>query len=226
MLAALQQSLSLMRYGCGWLFVFVDKQSSYLISGRAFSAQPNFPLPTMSSEPSKPSETTLSTNNASVQPDIKKNKTDELLNVLTGAGNLKKSKRYLIYNCIYNCSPQLIPIELMTTEAIQWRSTELREKKLSRFSIHLRSQQKHSLLVFSTTRGARLTIPCKLQLSNLRNIHASFIRDPRVIQQHLDFYNGILKFVPSLRNSLDTMSPEQLLKIIQAVRICAYMHNC
>ena len=93
MLAALQQLLSLMRYGCGWLFVFVDKQTSYLISGQAFSTQPNFPLPTMSSEPSKPSETTLSTNNASVQPDIKK--TDELLNVLTGAGNLKKSKRYL-----------------------------------------------------------------------------------------------------------------------------------
>ena len=86
----------------------------------------------------------------------------------------------------------------MTTEVIQWRSTELQGKKMSRFSIHLQSQQKHSLLVFSTTRGVGLTIPCKLQLSNLRNIHASFIRDPRVIQQHLDFYNGILKFVPSL----------------------------
>ena len=48
-------------------------------------------------------------------------------------------------------------------------------------------------------------------------------RNPKVIQQHLDFYNGILKFIPGLQSSLDSMSAPLLSKIIQAVRSVYYM---
>jgi hypothetical protein len=50
-----------------------------------------------------------------------------------------------------------------------------------------------------------------------------YFRTPKEVQQHLHFYNGIQKLIPSLRNELDTISPDRLTKIIQAVRICAYM---
>lgn len=53
-------------------------------------------------------------------------------------------------------------------------------------------------------------------------IHTTFIRDPKVIEQHLHFYNGILQFVPSLHGELNTMTAPQLMKIVQAVHVCIY----
>ncbi|KAG6378984.1 hypothetical protein JVT61DRAFT_13272 [Boletus reticuloceps] len=40
---------------------------------------------------------------------------------------------------------------------------------------------------------------------------------PKELEQHLHFYNGILKLIPSLRNELDTMSPGRLTNIIKAI---------
>jgi len=52
-------------------------------------------------------------------------------------------------------------------------------------------------------------------------------RTEDVIDRHLHLYNGILEFVPSLRDELDTISTDRLSKIISAVSICAlYMTIC
>lgn len=49
------------------------------------------------------------------------------------------------------------------------------------------------------------------------------LRAPRIVKQHLHFYNGILKFIPSLHDELAVILPAKLTKIIQVVCICAYM---
>lgn len=65
-----------------------------------------------------------------------------------------------------------------------------------------------------------------LGISNLTcGMLTIFLRDPKDVWQHLHFYNGILKFIPSLRSELDNIKPEKLSAIIQAVCICAYMHD-
>ncbi|KIK79864.1 hypothetical protein PAXRUDRAFT_16093 [Paxillus rubicundulus Ve08.2h10] len=40
---------------------------------------------------------------------------------------------------------------------------------------------------------------------------------PELVDQHLHFYSGVLRFVPSLKSQLDTMSPARLSKIVQMI---------
>lgn len=53
--------------------------------------------------------------------------------------------------------------------------------------------------------------------------NAIFTRTPEGIRRDLHFYDGILKYIPSLRSELDTMSLHRLTQITEAVRICAYI---
>ncbi|KAH0831875.1 hypothetical protein J3R83DRAFT_12746 [Lanmaoa asiatica] len=63
-------------------------------------------------------------------------------------------------------------------------------------------------------------VPAKAFLIGIQHDKGGKVDDtltPKEVQQHLHFYNGILKLIPSLRNELDTISPDRLTKIIQAI---------